>query len=194
MRSSDKLRHNEAIQNKEGGKLMALIHCPECDREISEKAAACPHCGYPVKPAAAEAYSLTHAVGFSRSGSGIFRALAWLCWIGGLVVAIFSSISVEHVYQTVTRFEWLNFLTTCCTWALYGGVLWSVGLLFDDVHWIYESVSSLQLVPRETQTKAAQSNKSNTATAPRKRQWTCKKCGCVNSQDAIFCKDCGTII
>lgn len=176
---------------------MALIHCPECDREISEKAAACPHCGYPVKPAAAEAYSLTHAVGFSRSGSGIFRALAWLCWIGGLVVAIFSSISVEHVYQTVTRFDWLNFLTTCCTWALYGGVLWSVGLLFDDVHRIYESVSSLQLAPREAQEKDAQINSSSAAPVPRKNtvpsQWTCKKCGCVNSQDVIFCKDCGTI-
>lgn len=28
---------------------MALIKCPECDREISDKAEACPHCGYPIK-------------------------------------------------------------------------------------------------------------------------------------------------
>lgn len=27
---------------------MALINCPECGREISEKANACPHCGNPV--------------------------------------------------------------------------------------------------------------------------------------------------
>ena len=27
---------------------MALIHCPECGREISDKAAACPGCGYPL--------------------------------------------------------------------------------------------------------------------------------------------------
>lgn len=27
---------------------MALIKCPECDREISDKATACPHCGYPI--------------------------------------------------------------------------------------------------------------------------------------------------
>lgn len=26
---------------------MALISCPECSREISDKAAACPHCGCP---------------------------------------------------------------------------------------------------------------------------------------------------
>lgn len=27
---------------------MSLINCPECDREISDRAAACPHCGCPV--------------------------------------------------------------------------------------------------------------------------------------------------
>jgi len=28
---------------------MALITCPECEREVSDKAAACPHCGYPIR-------------------------------------------------------------------------------------------------------------------------------------------------
>lgn len=28
---------------------MALIKCPECGREISDKAPACPHCGYPLE-------------------------------------------------------------------------------------------------------------------------------------------------
>lgn len=27
---------------------MALINCPECSKEISNKAKACPHCGYPL--------------------------------------------------------------------------------------------------------------------------------------------------
>ena len=26
---------------------MALIYCPECRREASDRAKACPHCGYP---------------------------------------------------------------------------------------------------------------------------------------------------
>ena len=30
---------------------MAIIRCPECDREISDKAEKCPHCGYPLKSA-----------------------------------------------------------------------------------------------------------------------------------------------
>ncbi len=29
---------------------MALIKCPECGKEISDKATACPNCGYPVEP------------------------------------------------------------------------------------------------------------------------------------------------
>ena len=28
---------------------MALIKCPECSREISDKAVACPHCGFPIQ-------------------------------------------------------------------------------------------------------------------------------------------------
>ena len=28
---------------------MALIHCPECVREVSDQATACPHCGYPLQ-------------------------------------------------------------------------------------------------------------------------------------------------
>ncbi len=28
---------------------MALINCPECEREVSDQAIACPHCGYPIR-------------------------------------------------------------------------------------------------------------------------------------------------
>ena len=28
---------------------MALINCPECNKEISDQCSACPHCGYPIK-------------------------------------------------------------------------------------------------------------------------------------------------
>ena len=30
---------------------MALTHCPECGREVSDLAAACVHCGYPLRAA-----------------------------------------------------------------------------------------------------------------------------------------------
>jgi hypothetical protein len=28
---------------------MALVPCPECGREVSDQALACPHCGYPIR-------------------------------------------------------------------------------------------------------------------------------------------------
>ncbi len=28
---------------------MSLINCPECSREVSDKAESCVHCGYPVQ-------------------------------------------------------------------------------------------------------------------------------------------------
>jgi type II secretory pathway pseudopilin PulG len=31
------------------GNIMALIKCPECSKEISDKVKNCPHCGYPLK-------------------------------------------------------------------------------------------------------------------------------------------------
>ena len=27
---------------------MALIHCPECNKEVSDRAEICVHCGYPI--------------------------------------------------------------------------------------------------------------------------------------------------
>ena len=30
------------------GIFMALIKCPECGKEISDKAASCPNCGFPI--------------------------------------------------------------------------------------------------------------------------------------------------
>jgi hypothetical protein len=34
---------------------MALISCPECNRQVSDKASSCPNCGYPLEEQAAQA-------------------------------------------------------------------------------------------------------------------------------------------
>ena len=33
---------------------MAIIHCPECAKEVSNTAVACPNCGHPLAPPAVE--------------------------------------------------------------------------------------------------------------------------------------------
>ena len=37
---------------------MALIHCPECGKEVSDQAAACIHCGYPLAKAREDRFAL----------------------------------------------------------------------------------------------------------------------------------------
>lgn len=34
------------LYKKDGDNIMALINCPECNKEVSDKAEMCPHCGY----------------------------------------------------------------------------------------------------------------------------------------------------
>ena len=33
------------ITNKEGGVIMALVHCPDCGKQVSSTADSCPFCG-----------------------------------------------------------------------------------------------------------------------------------------------------
>ena len=68
---------------------MALVACPECTRELSDKAAACPHCGAPVasQPAAQVCGRCgTRLVAMEKaakvSGGGIFGALLFLIGLG----------------------------------------------------------------------------------------------------------------
>ena len=60
---------------------MALIQCPECDREISDNAEACPGCGVPIakRPPAATAEVQV------KRGGGAWEALGFLI----IVCAIF---------------------------------------------------------------------------------------------------------
>ncbi len=47
---------------------MALIKCPECGKEVSDKAAVCIHCGYPLQEAAAAAPAAGQAAEAASAG------------------------------------------------------------------------------------------------------------------------------
>lgn len=66
---------------------MALINCPECGREVSSLAPACPHCGCPfIEVVSAPERRLPTAHGASRRGG---RALAGcLVAVGAILVAV----------------------------------------------------------------------------------------------------------
>lgn len=59
---------------------MALINCPECEKELSDTARACPHCGYTVKAIDIpiwEKYTLSveEAASYFRIGENKLRRL-----------------------------------------------------------------------------------------------------------------------
>lgn len=58
-----------------GGKIMALIKCTECGKEVSDKAAACPNCGAPIAsmrtPGTQSAIRITPVVNTPSNRTGI---------------------------------------------------------------------------------------------------------------------------
>lgn len=71
---------------------MALINCPECGKEISDKAASCPNCGCPIEKTANVQESVEYYQGSTKREStskkgGCGKAiLIFLAIIGGLLL------------------------------------------------------------------------------------------------------------
>ena len=64
-----------------------LIECPECGREVSSKAAACPECAYPL--GSGKSRRLAHGGGGSRGGGGleVAKQLLGRTIFGGILLA-----------------------------------------------------------------------------------------------------------
>ena len=78
---------------------MALTKCPECSGDLSDKAASCPHCGYPMRaPGRAQIIEKT------RRGWKAIRVLGWLLVVGGVLMLRASP--VTHAADA-RRFGWL---------------------------------------------------------------------------------------
>ena len=71
---------------------MALIACTECTREISDRAAACPHCGAPIvlpPERRGEPARTTSTVGAGvKIGFGMFVILPMILFFGGCFVVM----------------------------------------------------------------------------------------------------------
>jgi len=78
---------------------MALTKCPECSGDVSDKAASCPHCGYPTRaPGRAQIIEKT------GRGWKAIRFLGWLLVIVGAL--ILRARPVTHV-STGRSLGWL---------------------------------------------------------------------------------------
>jgi len=68
---------------------MALIRCPECGREVSDRAEACPNCGYPLRPSVpgARGVGWSHPYEYKSSktvfGLPLIHIVYGPAWAGG---------------------------------------------------------------------------------------------------------------
>ena len=90
---------------------MALIKCPECHKEISDKAPTCPHCGCPL--------SNNPEVVIDEKASAIIERNHKHNCIGGIVAGIISIITgivmfccslIEHISKDSSSF--MSFIIT----------------------------------------------------------------------------------
>jgi uncharacterized membrane protein YdbT with pleckstrin-like domain/endogenous inhibitor of DNA gyrase (YacG/DUF329 family) len=89
---------------------MALINCPECGREVSREATACPQCGYPVAERLADAATPAHGIEalleVRPSWWNFFWYLVFFWLIVPLVVALWKRNSlVLRVYHDRVKLE-----------------------------------------------------------------------------------------
>ena len=64
---------------------MALIHCPECGKEVSSESATCPNCGYTINKKQAQRQANLAAnsgMGFGSTVFAIIVGLALYYWLG----------------------------------------------------------------------------------------------------------------
>lgn len=65
---------------------MALISCPECQHQVSTKAAACPQCGYPI----AEKSGITRFAESDAGSKAVTAVGGWLIapWVARAIAVI----------------------------------------------------------------------------------------------------------
>src|SRR2546425_8362560 len=101
---------------------MALIKCPECERDVSDKATVCPHCGYPVTPTAQGARPVQVIEQTGKVWKAI-RALGWLLILVGLAVLMRERAANDS--RGVALGWWIGGAGVACLVASSAGASWA---------------------------------------------------------------------
>lgn len=70
---------------------MALTECPECRKQVSTRAEACPHCGLPLKE--------THVIKYYRRRVLWQGKVGWAALLLGMVAAIVSALTGQYDFS-----------------------------------------------------------------------------------------------
>ena len=107
---------------------MALIQCPECGKEISDKVTACPHCGYPlveeqVQPASPQAVELTGINLSVKNPQKSKKFLIYATVVVCVIVAVVVGLTVKKANDTKKAAnEYIDNLTAVRRIMLTGAV------------------------------------------------------------------------
>lgn len=99
---------------------MALITCPECGREVSDRASACPHCGFPLSaasPAEADPQPAAEPVPAAKPPK---KKTLYVCIaVVAAVVVIFAGV---YIYNANARSKYIRSVDEAAHIMLSGGV------------------------------------------------------------------------
>ena len=80
---------------------MALIKCPECNKEVSDYAEACPHCGYPLKkkPVTSNLDDRVSRI-IESEYNARYKASIFVCIIGAIAAIVFLCMAASELART----------------------------------------------------------------------------------------------
>jgi hypothetical protein len=87
---------------------MALVNCPECAREVSDKAKACPHCGAPVSAA---------PVLIEQTGKRLKLYQGIGC--GGMMISLFGFFAIMTIEDAPNKFPPIAFIAFPALFILF---------------------------------------------------------------------------
>ena len=77
---------------------MALIHCPECNAEVSDTAAVCPHCGFDLKNRPVYEKKVSQLADLPIGTRGLPQVvIGAICFIGGIAASFITFWSLIFV-------------------------------------------------------------------------------------------------
>lgn len=170
---------------------MAMIKCPECNGDVSDKAVTCPHCGYPIKTTETNQYEYVLEKGHGTVSrlSGLLRILAVITWAGGVIIAISGANVADSLYSS--HFSFAAFLTILIPYAIYGFIMFGMATLADQIADTNSIVNGLKL-ERKQQKKDSEkpAGKSTYSEKVSMSGWTCPVCHHDNNAWDEYCSNC----